>query len=113
MRVIKKRIYFTIYFFLFIFLAIIIRVGYVQVFKGEIYMERAFELWTRNIPVSTQRGKIYDRNGKLIVGNKLAPSLSIILNKLKIRIIQLMLYQQFLIFQNKNLAILIKMLQLR
>ncbi|NLD25829.1 MAG: stage V sporulation protein D, partial [Acholeplasmataceae bacterium] len=83
MKVIKKRICYMVYLFIFIFMAIIFRVGYVQVNKGEEYIKRAYELWTRNIPVSTQRGKIYDRNGKLIVGNKLAPTLSIIPKQVK------------------------------
>ncbi len=83
MKTIRNRIFILVYVFLFLFFIIIVRVGYVQVFKGEIYVERAFELWTRNIPVSTQRGKIFDRNGKLIVGNKLAPTISIIPKQIK------------------------------
>jgi stage V sporulation protein D (sporulation-specific penicillin-binding protein) len=83
MKTIRMRIFIMVYVFLFIFFIIIVRIGYVQVFKGDIYVERAFELWTRNIPVSTQRGKIYDRNGKLIVGNKLAPTISIIPKQIK------------------------------
>src|SRR5690554_5194585 len=83
MRVIRKRIFITLYVFLFVFLIILLRLGYVQVVKGEAYIERAFELWTRNIPVSNQRGKIYDRNGKLIVGNTLAPTVSIIPKQIK------------------------------
>jgi stage V sporulation protein D (sporulation-specific penicillin-binding protein) len=83
MKNVKKRIYIMIYVFLFMFIIIIFRVGYIQVVKGEVYIERAYDLWTRNIPVSTQRGKIYDRNGKLIVGNTLAPSISIIPKQVK------------------------------
>ena len=69
--------------FFIMFLIVALRVGYVQVVKGEIYIERAFRLWTRNIPVSNQRGKIFDRNGKLIVGNTLAPTVSIIPKQIK------------------------------
>lgn len=65
------------------FVIIIVRVGYVQVVKGTTFVERAYDLWTRNIPVSGRRGNIYDRNGKLIVGNTLAPSLSIIPRQVK------------------------------
>lgn len=36
----------------------------------------AEELWTREIPINSSRGMIYDRNGKLIVGNELALSLA-------------------------------------
>lgn len=83
MKTIRDRIISLVYVFLFIFFIILVRVGYVQVVKGEVYVERAFELWTRNIPVSTQRGKIFDRNGKLIIGNKLAPTIAIIPKQVK------------------------------
>lgn len=83
MKIIRKRIFVTLYVFLFVFIIILLRLGYVQVVKGEAYIDRAFELWTRNIPVSNQRGKIYDRNGKLIVGNTLAPTVSIIPKQVK------------------------------
>lgn len=53
------------------------------VVRGDTYIERAYELWTRNIPVSSQRGKIYDCNGKLIVGNTISPSLAIIPKQVK------------------------------
>ncbi len=49
--------------------ALTLRLGYVQVVKGTALLERAYELWTRDIPVDGQRGNIYDRNGKLIVDN--------------------------------------------
>src|SRR5690554_7471633 len=83
MKTVRNRIFVLLYVFLISFIVIAFRVGYVQVVKGEVYLERAFELWTRNIPVSTQRGKIFDRNGKLIVGNTLAPSVSIIPKQIK------------------------------
>lgn len=51
--------------------------------KGEVYIERAYDLWTRNIPCSYKRGKILDTNGKLVVGNTLAPSLAIIPKQVK------------------------------
>lgn len=71
------------YICIFGFVVILGRIGYIQFVKGETYIERAFELWTRNIPVSAKRGKIYDRNGKLIVGNTIAPTISIIPKQIK------------------------------
>ncbi len=38
----------------------------------------ANDLWSRDLPVEGRRGYIYDRNGQLIVGNKLAPSVAVI-----------------------------------
>lgn len=78
MKIIRKRTFIILYMCIIGFLVVLVRVGYVQIAKGEAYIERAFELWTRNIPVSAKRGKIYDRNGKLIVGNTIAPTISII-----------------------------------
>ncbi|HOA79030.1 MAG TPA: penicillin-binding transpeptidase domain-containing protein [Bacilli bacterium] len=83
MKIVRNRIFILLYVFFIMFLIVALRVGYVQVVKGEIYIERAFRLWTRNIPVSNQRGKIFDRNGKLIVGNTLAPTVSIIPKQIK------------------------------
>ena len=38
----------------------------------------AYDQWTRDIPIEGKRGNIYDRNGKLIVGNMLSPSVAVI-----------------------------------
>ena len=83
MKTIHKRMIIIIFLFLFLFIVLLIKVGYIIVSKGELYIERAYELWTRNIPVSYKRGKIYDVNGKLIVGNTISPSLAIIPKQVK------------------------------
>ena len=43
----------------------------------------AYEQWTRDIPIEGKRGKIYDRNGNLIVGNSLSPSVAVIKRQIK------------------------------
>ncbi len=83
MKTIRKRTLIILYLCVIGFIVILARVGYVQIVKGSAYIERAFDLWTRNIPVSAKRGKIYDRNGKLIVGNTIAPTISIIPKQIK------------------------------
>ncbi len=83
MKLIKKRMALVLNFFLIAFVIIVCKVGYVQIVKGTTFIERAYDLWTRNIPVSGRRGNIYDRNGKLIVGNTLAPTVSIIPSQIK------------------------------
>lgn len=57
------------------FCAISIRLSYVKLSLNNDYYVRALELWTRNAPVEGARGNIYDRNGKLIVGSELTPTL--------------------------------------
>ena len=44
---------------------------------------RALEQWLRRAPVEARRGNIYDRNGSLIVGSALAPSLVAIPKQVK------------------------------
>lgn len=78
MKLIKQRISITILIIFILFLSLFIRLLYVQVFNGEAYIERAYNLWTRDIVINSRRGNIYDRNGTLIVGNELAPTISII-----------------------------------
>lgn len=78
MKTIHKRMIIILFIFFILFITILGKVGYIIITKGEEYIDRAYDLWTRNIPVSYKRGKIYDRNGKLIVGNTVSPSLAII-----------------------------------
>lgn len=80
---IKKRIL-TIYIAILIgFLVIIGRLSYVKVIKAEEYYKKALDLWTRSAPISGIRGNIYDRNGELIVGNKLTPTIIAIPKQIK------------------------------
>lgn len=83
MKIINKRIIYVTVLVLILFVVALIKVGYVIALKGEDYIERAYDLWSRNIPISYKRGRIYDCNGKLIVGNTLSPSISIIPKQIK------------------------------
>ena len=58
-----------------VFFSVFIRLSYVKVSLNEEYYKKALELWTRTAPVEGARGNIYDRNGKLIVGSILSPTL--------------------------------------
>ena len=78
MKLVHKRILFLFLTFVILLFCVLLKVGLAISCKGEYYIERAYDLWTRNIPVSYHRGKILDRNGNVIVTNKLSPSLSII-----------------------------------
>ena len=78
MKLIHKRMILVIILFFILFIILLSKVGFIIFTKGEEYIERAYDLWTRNIPVSYKRGRILDCNGKLIVGNTISPSISII-----------------------------------
>ncbi|SHG77542.1 stage V sporulation protein D (sporulation-specific penicillin-binding protein) [Asaccharospora irregularis DSM 2635] len=47
-----------------LFLALIIRIGYIQLIKGNWLNTRALEQQTRDIPIEPKRGTIYDKNMK-------------------------------------------------
>lgn len=73
-----RRQFFVSLVILILFISVIIKVFMTQTIKGDEYENLAYDLWTRDIPIKYRRGNIYDRNGKLIVGNRLAPTISII-----------------------------------
>lgn len=75
MKIKKKRIFLIYLIILFAFTAIVLKLTYVKILKNEEYYEKAVGLWTRSAPITGARGNIYDRNGKLIVGSYLTPSL--------------------------------------
>lgn len=79
----KKR-FFCLYIIMTIFsIVLIIRLTYLKVYTKDNYYERALDLWTRSAPVEGRRGNIYDRNGKLIVGSELAPTVVVIPKQIK------------------------------
>lgn len=79
----KKRILFTYIIIIICFALLFIRLSYVKIAKSDEYYEKALDLWTRNAPIEGRRGNIYDRNGKLIVGSKLTPTLVAIPKQIK------------------------------
>ena len=64
-------------------IVILLRLTYLKAYTKDDYYERALNLWTRSAPVEGRRGNIYDRNGKLIVGSELAPSIVVIPKQIK------------------------------
>lgn len=66
-----------------VFLLVIIRVFYIQVIEYEKLNTLAESLWSRNLPVQADRGKILDRNGNEIAGNETTSTLVLIPNQIK------------------------------
>ncbi len=56
-------------------LAVVIRLFYVQVLEHDRLTDLAKQNWDREVPFASERGEITDRNGEIIVTNKLAPTL--------------------------------------
>lgn len=62
---------------------LLLRLSFVKIVSGADIYTRALEQWLRRAPVEARRGNIYDRNGSLIVGSALAPSLVAIPKQVK------------------------------
>ncbi|MDD7314502.1 MAG: penicillin-binding transpeptidase domain-containing protein [Bacilli bacterium] len=74
MKIYRKRILVIYIIMLIAFLSIICKLTYVKIIKSNEYYNLAIDLWTRSAPIKGARGNIYDRNGKLIVGTYLTPT---------------------------------------
>lgn len=68
---------------LVVFVVIIVRVFYIQVIEYRKLSSLANSLWSRNLPVGADRGRILDRNGKVIVDNITTSSLILIPTQIK------------------------------
>lgn len=80
---IHGRIRFIFIIVLVMFSAIIIRVFYIQVIDYNKLNDLADNLWSRNLPITADRGLILDRNGKILADNITTVSLVLIPNQIK------------------------------
>lgn len=71
----KKRLRAIFVLFILLFGMVILKLFHVQIIRHEFLKSKAEENWDLEIPFGGMRGNIVDRNGELIVGNKLAPTL--------------------------------------
>ncbi|WP_047154889.1 hypothetical protein [Aneurinibacillus tyrosinisolvens] len=61
----------VLFLFVFVFFAcLILRLSYVQVVQGEEYVTTANSKSEKSVPIPALRGKIYDKNGNLIVHSR-------------------------------------------
>ena len=65
-----------------IFILIIIKIFFIQVIEYKKLNSLANDLWSRNLTVQADRGKILDRNGKVIVDNETTLGLYIVPNQI-------------------------------
>jgi len=59
----RKRIFALIIAVSFIFLLLTVRLFYLQAIKAENLQNKALSQWVRDLPITAERGKIYDCNG--------------------------------------------------
>lgn len=81
--IIHSRIKIVFIFVFLIFLAVIVRVFYIQVISYKKLDNLADNLWSRNLPISADRGLITDRNGEVLADNITTVSLVFIPNQIK------------------------------
>ena len=78
---VRIRLFFVIV--IFLFLIIVGKVIYIQVFQYDKLSNLSSDLWSRNLPIEADRGKIYDRNGVVLADNITTTSLILIPNQIK------------------------------
>ena len=77
----RIKVLFLIMLLLFVF--IILRVFYIQMVDYKKLNKYASDLWSRNLPIEANRGKILDRNGVVLADNLTTTSLVLIPNQIK------------------------------
>ncbi len=80
---INKRIKIFFLVLVFLFIIIILRVLYIQVIDYKKLKNYADKLWSRNLPIEADRGRILDRNGVVLADNLTTTSLVLIPNQIK------------------------------
>ncbi|WP_425505479.1 penicillin-binding transpeptidase domain-containing protein [Sporosarcina jiandibaonis] len=71
----KKRLRAIFVLFIVLFGMVLLKLFHVQIIRHEFLKTKAEENWDLEIPFGGMRGNIIDRNGEMIVGNRLAPTL--------------------------------------
>lgn len=80
---IDKRIKIVFLIIVTILFLVFIRVFYIQVFEYKKLNKLASSLWSRNLEIEADRGKILDRNGEVLADNLTTSSLVLIPNQIK------------------------------
>ncbi len=69
--------------FLLILICMFVRLGYLMIGRADYYGVRAKELHERERQIKAERGKILDRNGRLLAGNRSVSTISVIHSQIK------------------------------
>ena len=80
---IDKRIKIVLIIILILLITIVLRVFKIQVFDYDKLKKLANDLWSRDLEVAADRGKILDRNGEVLADNVTTTSLVLVPNQIK------------------------------
>ncbi|KIL34646.1 stage V sporulation protein D [Cohnella kolymensis] len=72
---VRKRLYVMLILAVVAFIALVIRLGYVQLWIGGEIAKKAEDSWRRDIPFQAKRGEILDRNGTRLAYNVSSPTI--------------------------------------
>jgi len=62
--IIKRRVVVVFFVFFVIYAGLLGRLAFIQIINSTEYQQKAMEQWTRDIPIQSKRGVIFDRNSK-------------------------------------------------
>ena len=79
----KNRVLFVFLIVVILFALIVIRIFFIQVIQYDELSKLANNLWSRNLPITADRGLITDRNGKVLADNITTTSLVVVPNQIK------------------------------
>ncbi|MBD3106826.1 stage V sporulation protein D [Bacillus sp. AGMB 02131] len=80
---VRKRLLLFFLIGLLIFFVIEFRLGYVQLYLGNVLTGKAKDSWSRNIVFEPKRGEIVDRNGVALATNLSAPTIYVVPRQLE------------------------------
>lgn len=80
---VRRRLFVALIIGTFLFVALIIRLGFVQIWLGPELSGKAEDSWRRNIPFAAKRGEILDRNGIQLAYNISSPTVMAIPAQIK------------------------------
>ncbi|MFE5319873.1 stage V sporulation protein D [Paenibacillus sp. NPDC056579] len=72
---VRRRLFAALIVGTVLFMALIVRLGYVQIWMGTELSEKAEQLWRRDIPFEAKRGEIWDRSGVQLAYNISSPTI--------------------------------------
>lgn len=78
----RKSLLFVVLIIIILTIALIARLSYLMIFQSVHYGEMARKIQERERSIKAERGRIYDRNGKEIAGNKPVSTISVIHNQI-------------------------------
>jgi stage V sporulation protein D (sporulation-specific penicillin-binding protein) len=80
---VRRRLFIAMTVATVLFFALMLRLAYVQIWRGSELAKDAEDNWRRDIPITAKRGEIWDRNGIRLTYNISSPSVMVIPAQIK------------------------------